>query len=88
MIESEIELQFKLLGYLQEGHEKAEKGKGKTESSLKIMEQMRVIHDQVIPLVDDDVVEGILLKELGKVCKKVDLRRKEALYKYLAMKKF
>lgn len=43
----------------------------------------------MIPLLDDDLCEGILLNELAVAARKVgSLRRKETLYKYLAMKKF
>ena len=50
---------------------------------------MRVVHDQVIPLLDDDYCEGVVLNELATVSRKVGvLRRKETLYKLLAMKKF
>ena len=49
---------------------------------------MRVVHDQVIPLLDDSFCEGIVLTELAQVAQKTFLHRKEAFYKYLAMKKF
>ena len=50
---------------------------------------MRVVHDQVIPLLDDEFCEGVVLNELAQVAKRVGvLSRKETLYKLLAMKKF
>lgn len=43
----------------------------------------------MIPLVDDDLCEAVLLNELATAARKVGvLKRKEALYKYLAMKKY
>ena len=43
----------------------------------------------MIPLLDDDLCEGVLLNELATAARKVGvLKRKETLYKYLAMRKF
>lgn len=43
----------------------------------------------MIPLVDDDLCEAVLLNELATAARKVGvLKRKEALYKFLAMRKF
>ena len=49
---------------------------------------MRVVHDQVIPLLDDSFCEGVVLIELAQAALNINLRRKEAFYKYLAMQKF
>ena len=47
---------------------------------------MRVVHDQVIPLLDDDYCEGVVLSELAQVAKRVGvLSRKETLYRLLAL---
>lgn len=85
MIESELEMQFKLLEYLVEVY----KSTRSPNHCLRIVEQMRVIHDQVILLLDDDYCEGVVLNELAQVARRVGvLRRKETFFKVLALKKF
>lgn len=91
MIESEVELQFKLIDYLRELYHSSSAAalRSKAELCFRVIEQLRVVHDQVIPLLDDHFCEGVLLNELAVAARKVgSLKRKETLYKYLAMKKF
>ena len=85
MIESEIELQFKLIDYLSELYHScsASSLKVKTEYCLRVVEQLRVVHDQVIPLFDDELCEAVLLNELAAAARRLGpLKRKETLYKY------
>lgn len=87
MIESELEVQFKLMEYLLEVYLSSEKRQ--VDQCMRLLEQMRVVHDQVIPLLDDSFCEGVVLTELAQICQKAKvLPRKETLYKFLAMKKF
>ena len=82
MIESELEMQFKLIEYLVELYHST----CMPTHCLRVIEQMRVIHDQVIPLLDDDYCEGVVLIELAQVAKRVGLlHRKETLYRVLAL---
>ena len=85
MIESELEMQFKLIEYLIELYHSTRM----PVHCLRVVEQMRVLHDQVILLLDDDYCEGVVLNELAAVARRVGcLYRKETLYKMLALKRF
>ena len=82
-VEFEIESSFKLLEYLAELYQ-ATKGKLRQSHCLRLIDQVRLINDQVIPLIEDELCEGIVILQLSTVCKRAQLRRKEAFYKNLA----
>jgi hypothetical protein len=86
LIELELESHFKLLDYLSEFYHAAGP-KLRTAHCLKIVEQMRYVHDSVLTLITDDLMAGIILIQLSVVAKRATLYRKEGLYKHLAMLK-
>ena len=77
LIELELEEQFKYMDYLAEAKD----------NKLLLIDQMRLVSEQVIPLLGDDFCEAIVLVELSQLANRSQLKRKEAFYKYLAMKK-
>ena len=48
---------------------------------------MRIIAEVVAPLLKDSFSIAMVLLELSLIANKANLRRKEAFYKYLALKK-